>query len=110
MHAVPTWLTVGFATFLLAFGAYRIWYATRPMPHDPDAAAPRSLLGGGMSRIGKRTHLLIGIVYVIGALLLVAMSFGWSPVSRSMSPDTEEPSRDNAPVKPNSVPIDRPPG
>ena len=111
MHAIPIWLTLGVAAFVLTFGSYRIWLGVRKeAPRDPDQPPPASLLGGGMARMSKRTHLVVGIVYVLLGVSLVATSFGWNPLSRFMSPSSEEPSKDNAPVKPGVVPIDHPPG
>ena len=110
MHGVPTWLTLLFATFLLAFGAYRIWFGLQPTPTDPDAPPPPSLLGRGMARTSKRVHVAIGAIYVLFAAALIAMALGWAPLTRLIAPSTEEPTKDNAPVKPGTVPVDQPPG
>ena len=96
---VPVWLTLGVAALVLAFGAYRIWLSLRPDRPDDDKR-------GGFYRMGKRTHLLIGIVYLLLAGALVATSFGWNPFGNLFGPDTETPSKDKAPTK-SGVPIDQ---
>ncbi len=111
MHGIPIWLTLGVALFVLTFGGYRIWLGLhKDPPRDPDEPPPASLLGGGMARMSKRTHLIVGIVYVALGISLVATSFGWNPLASLMGPATEEPSKDNAPIKPGVVPVDHPPG
>lgn len=106
MH-VPIWLTLVIAALVLGFGSYRIWLATRPaVVVDDGEPPPRSLLGGGFYRMGKRTHLLVGIVYLLLGGALVATSFGWNPFSGAIGPRTETPTKGNEPVKPGTVPID----
>lgn len=98
---VPVWLTLGVAALVLLFGAYRIRLALRSEPPAADEA-PR----GGFYRMGKRTHLLIGVVYLLLAGALIATSFGWNPFGNLFGPDTETPTKDKAPTK-GGIPIDR---
>jgi hypothetical protein len=102
---IPIWLTLGIALLVIAFGSYRIWLATRPKREDGEQ--PRSLLGGGFYRMSPRAHLAIGVIYLLLGASLVATSFGWNPFGGLFGPKTEEPSKDNAPVKPGSVPTDQ---
>ena len=56
--------------------------------------------------MGRRTHLLIGIIYLLLGGALVATSFGWNPFGTWFGGDGEEP----APAKDQpsrSIPIDQ---
>ncbi len=112
---VPVWVTLGVALLVIIFGSYRIWLAMRPEPaKQPDEEAPqrpvpsRSLFAGGFYRMGKRTHLFVGIIYLLLGGALIATSFGWNPLGNAFGPDTEKPTKDNAPTK-SGVPIDQVP-
>jgi hypothetical protein len=108
---IPIWLTLGVALLVSTFGAYRIWLGLRTdPPRDPDEPPPSSIFGGGMYRMSKRAHLAVGAIYLLLGAALVATSFGWNPIGGMFGPTTEEPTKDNAPVKPGTVPIDQPPG
>jgi hypothetical protein len=101
---IPIWLTLGVAALVIAFGAYRIHIAlTRRGEADARAKAR-----GGLYAMGRRTHFLIGIVYLLLGGGLVATSFGWNPFGNFFGPATETPSKDKAPTK-SGVPIDEPP-
>ncbi len=56
--------------------------------------------------MGKRTHLFVGIIYLLLGAALIATSFGWNPLGNTFGPDTEKPAKDNAPTK-TGVPIDQ---
>jgi hypothetical protein len=71
---VPVWLTLGVAILVLVFGAYRIRLAFRSDEEDKRARAKR-----GLYAMGRRTHLLIGTVYILLGGALIATSFGWNP-------------------------------
>ncbi len=112
---VPVWVTLGVALLVIIFGSYRIWLAMKPEPaKQPDEEAPqrpvpsRSLFAGGFYRMGKRTHLFVGIIYLLLGGALIATSFGWNPLGNAFGPDTEKPTKDNAPTK-SGVPIDQVP-
>lgn len=97
---VPGWLTLGVALLVCLFGLYRIRLAFRA-PDDADARPKR-----GIYAMGKRTHALIGIVYLLLGGALIATSFGWNPFSGTFGPKTSAPSKDAAPSK-AGVPIDQ---
>jgi hypothetical protein len=101
---IPVWLTLGIAALVIVFGAYRLWLAFRATDDDEAKSKPRS----GFYRMSKRTHLLVGIVYLLLGAGLIATSFGWNPFGSSIGPSTETPSKDKAPTR-SSVPIDKPP-
>jgi hypothetical protein len=54
----------------MIFGIYRLRLAMRDASDGPKK---------GLYAMGKRTHLLIGIVYLLLSAALVATSFGWNP-------------------------------
>lgn len=96
---IPVWVTIAAALFVGLFGAYRIYLGTRK---PADADAPRR----GYYAMGKRTHLFIGALYLILAGMLVAMSFGWTPLGNAVGPATEKPAKDKAPTS-KGIPIDQ---
>jgi hypothetical protein len=100
---IPVWLTLAVALLVIIFGGYRIYLATRRTDEDP-AAQPSGRRG--FYSMGKRTHLFIGIVYLLLGAGLIATSFGWNPFGGSIGPDTEKPAKDKAPTK-GGVPIDQ---
>lgn len=99
---VPVWLTLGVAALVCIFGAYRIRIAFRSDEDDERARQRKGLWG-----MGRRTHFLIGVIYLLLGGALIATSFGWNPLGGMFGPRTETPSKDAAPSKPGSVPIDR---
>lgn len=101
---VPVWLTLGVAVLVIVFGAYRIKLALRKP--EPEEAGSAGVMGRGFYRMSPRTHLLIGIVYLLLGAGLIATSFGWNPFGNSFGPDTQAPSKDKAPTK-SGVPIDQ---
>ncbi|MDB4957028.1 MAG: hypothetical protein JWO36_4597 [Myxococcales bacterium] len=98
---VPVWLTLGVAALVLIFGIYRIRIAFRTTDEEV-----RAKQRGGLYGMGRRTHLLIGIVYLLLGGALVATSFGWNPFGGVFGPDTEVPTKDKAPTSVR-VPIDQ---
>ena len=100
---VPVWLTLGVAILVLVFGVYRIRLALRKPPAEDAPAGP---MGRGFYRMSSRTHLLIGIVYLLLGGSLIATSFGWNPMGNAFGPDTEKPAKDKAPTR-SGVPIDQ---
>ena len=95
------WLTLGVAAIVVIFGLYRIRLGFRSDEEDARAKARK-----GLYAMGRRTHFLIGIVYLLLGGGLVATSFGWNPFGGVFGPPTEEPSKDTAPTK-APVPIDQ---
>jgi hypothetical protein len=72
--SIPVWLLYAVAGLVIIFGAYRIYLATRPTSDAPDQPARR-----GLYSMSKRTHLMVGIVYLLLGGGLIATSFGWNP-------------------------------
>ena len=99
---VPVWLTLGVAVLVLIFGAYRIRIAFRSDEEDARARERK-----GLYAMGRRTHFLIGVIYLLLGGALIATSFGWNPLGGVLGPPTEPPAKDAAPSKPGSVPIDQ---
>ncbi len=98
---IPVWLTLGVAALVLIFGAYRIRIAFRSDEEDERARARK-----GLYAMGRRTHFLIGLIYLLLGGALVATSFGWSPLGGLFAPQPE------APVKPPrsvTLPLPAPP-
>jgi hypothetical protein len=102
---VPVWVTLGVALLVIVFGSFRIRLALKKP--DPDGGA--RLMGGGFYRMSPRTHLLIGIVYLLLGAGLIATSFGFNPFGNTFGPDTQTPSKDKAPTK-SGIPVDQLPG
>lgn len=100
---VPVWLTLGFAIILVVWGALRIRMGLRKPAPD---AQPGRVMGGGFARMSPRTHLLLGVVYILFGVALLATSFGWNPLGNSYGPDTEKPAKDKAPTK-SGIPVDQ---
>lgn len=99
---IPVWLTLGVAALVIIFGVYRIHLAITRTP-DQDAKAKAR---GGLYGMSKRTHVLIGIVYLLLGAGLTATAFGWNPFGSSIGPDTEKPAQDKAPTK-RGIPLDQ---
>ena len=101
---VPGWLTLGIGAVVILYGSYRIWVGTRK--RDPDAdVAKRGAIGRGIYRMSPRTHLLVGIVYLLLGAALIATTYGWNPFGNAFGPSTETPAPDKAPTK-GTIPID----
>ncbi|HSR97182.1 MAG TPA: hypothetical protein VLM79_09040 [Kofleriaceae bacterium] len=78
---VPVWLTLGVALLVCLFGAYRIRLALRS-----DAEDERARQRKGLYAMGRRTHLLVGLIYLLLGGALVATSFGWNPFAGVLGP------------------------
>jgi hypothetical protein len=99
---IPVWLTLGVALLVCIFGVYRIRLGFRSAESDARARAR-----GGLYGMGRRTHFLIGIVYLLLGAGVIGASFGWNPFAGVFGPTTQAPSKDTAPAKPRSVPADQ---
>jgi uncharacterized iron-regulated membrane protein len=98
---IPVWLTLGVALLVCLFGVYRIRMGFRSDEEDQRARARK-----GLYSMARRTHVLIGIVYLLLGAGLIATTFGWSPFAGVFGPSTTEPTKDTAPTK-TGVPIDQ---
>jgi hypothetical protein len=99
---VPVWLTLGVALLVCVFGAYRIRLAFRS-----DAEDERARERKGLYAMGRRTHFLVGLIYLLLGGALIATSFGWNPFSDVFASRSESPRNDPAPTMspaPNKAP------
>ena len=87
----------------MLWGAFRIRLGLRKP--GPDAEGGR-VMGGGFARMNPRTNVLLGVVYVLFGIALLAASFGWNPIGNAFGPDTQTPSKDKAPTK-SGIPVDQ---
>jgi hypothetical protein len=71
---VPSWLSFLIAGLVIAFGLYRVRLALTAA----DVYAERRGRGA-MYALPRRTHLVVGIVYLILGGWLVATAFGMPP-------------------------------
>ena len=78
---VPVWLTLGVAVLVCAFGLYRMRIAFRSDEEDERARARK-----GLYAMGRRTHFLIGVIYLLLGGALAATSFGWNPFGSLFAP------------------------
>ena len=99
---VPVWLTLGVAILVCIFGAYRIRIAFRSDEEDRRARERK-----GLYAMGRRTHFLVGLIYLLLGGALVATSFGWNPFGGWLGPRVPAPAPGAAPSKPGSVPVDQ---
>jgi len=91
---VPVWLTLGVALLVCVFGAYRIRLAFRSEEADQRARAQK-----GLYAMARRTHFLIGLVYLLLGGALIATSYGWNPFGSLFGSGTETPAKAIAPAK-----------
>jgi hypothetical protein len=75
MLVLPLWLTLPVAGMVIVFGAYRIKLAFRSKEEDERARKKKGLYG-----MRRRTHALVGLLYVILGTYLVLGAFGVMPI------------------------------
>ena len=80
MH-VPQWLSLLIAVAVIGFGAYRLWYAVKG-PSDEERAKARR----GMMAMPRRTHGMVGVIYLLVGAALLATSFGFNPFAKEAAP------------------------
>jgi hypothetical protein len=97
---VPPWLTIGVALLVISFGLYRIRLALKRAAPDPEK---KPLLGGGFYKMNGRTHLLVGLVYLLLGGALIATSFGWNPLGSSAAPSDQPAPKGSVIVAPGSA-------
>jgi hypothetical protein len=71
MVSLPPWIFLVVGLLVTVFGAYRIRLAFRNA--DDDERARRQ---GGLYGMGKRTHFLVGLVYILMGVGLVLGALG----------------------------------
>jgi hypothetical protein len=69
-------MTITIAALVIIFGLHRISMVFRSEEEERRARARKGLYG-----MGRRTHLLVGIIYVLLGSGLIANAFGWSPLA-----------------------------
>jgi hypothetical protein len=102
---IPVWLTLGFAAVIAVYGIYRMTLAFRTAQTDTQPPPPTGRLG--FRAMGRRTHFLMGLIYLLLAGSLIATTFGWNPLGSMIGPQTAPPAKAAAPSKPGSIPIDQ---
>lgn len=78
---LPVWLVIGVAALVCVFGAYRIRLAFRSDEQDARARSRK-----GLYSMARRTHFLIGIIYLLLGGGLIATVFGWNPFGTLFAP------------------------
>ena len=68
---IPPWLFAVIGVVVIVFGIWRIKLSRRSL--EEDQAAQRR---GGLYGVNRRTHLLIGCLYILLGLYLLIESFG----------------------------------
>ena len=68
---LPPWVVLVVAGLVLVFGVYRIRMAFRS-----DEADQRARAAGGLYGMGRRSHLLFGILYILMAAYLILGACG----------------------------------
>ena len=74
---LPAWLTLTCAAMVILWGAYRIKLGLRSAAAEEKALEKKGLFG-----LPRRTHLLVGIIYLLLGAGLIAVTFGWNPLGR----------------------------
>jgi uncharacterized iron-regulated membrane protein len=72
---IPVWLTLGVAILVVVFGAHRIRLSFRSEEEEARARQRK-----GLYAMSRRTHRLIGIIYLLLGAALIAATLGWNPV------------------------------
>ena len=98
---IPVWLTLAIAILVIAFGVHRLRLSFRS--EDEEARARQRK---GLYSMGRRTHRLIGIVYLLLGGALVATTFGWNPFGDLFGTGTVAPKEADKPTSTN-IPIDQ---
>jgi hypothetical protein len=97
---IPQWLVLGLGALVFLWGAYRIRIGFRSDAEDERAKSRK-----GLYAMARRTHALIGLVYLLLGGALIATGFGWNPLGGLFGPEVDTPAKDKAPTS-TGVPID----
>lgn len=71
---LPRWVVFLVAAWVILFGGYRIFIAFRSKEKDE-----RERRRGGMWGMPRRTHFLVGTIYLILGTFLILSAVGWRP-------------------------------
>lgn len=78
---LPLWLTFTCAAMVILWGAYRIRLGLRSQEAEQRAREKK-----GLFAMPRRTHLLVGVIYLILGGGLIAIALGWNPLASSSAP------------------------
>jgi len=98
---IPVWLTLAVAILVILFGAHRIRLSFRSEEDETRARQRKGLYG-----MGRRSHRVIGVIYLLLGAALIGATFGWNPFGDLFGPATEVPAKDQAPTS-TTIPIDQ---
>jgi hypothetical protein len=90
---IPIWITLGVASLVIIFGLYRIRMFFRSADEEQRARGRK-----GMFALAGRTHLLIGVVYLMLGGSLIATTFGWNPLAGTFGTSEPAPASKGAPA------------
>jgi hypothetical protein len=88
------WLPLAVASLVIIFGLYRIRLFFRNSEEEKRAREKKGMFG-----FPGRTHLLIGVIYLILGGALVATTFGWNPLAGAFGTEAPD-SSSETPVVP----------
>jgi hypothetical protein len=91
---LPAWLTLTCAAMVILWGSYRLKLGLRSAAAEEKAREKKGLFG-----MPRRTHLLIGVIYLLLGAGLIAVTFGWNPVAWDGKPKAQ-PGGDSIEVEP----------
>ena len=97
---IPVWLTIAVAVLVVVFGIHRIRLSMRS--DELEAVAQKRK---GLYAMSRRTHRLVGVVYLLLGAALVATALGWNPFGSWIGPDTETPKKGAEPTT-TPLPVD----
>jgi hypothetical protein len=100
---IPVWLLYGFAALVIIFGVHRIRIGFRSDDEDQRAKARK-----GLYAMARRTHVLIGVIYLLLGGALAATAMGWNPMGDLFGPAITPSAKDTAPTH-VGIPVDRVP-
>jgi hypothetical protein len=90
---IPVWLLYGVAALVIIFGVHRIRIGFRSDAEDKRARSRK-----GLYAMARRTHILIGVVYVLLGSALLATALGWNPMGDVFGPQIDAPAKDATPT------------
>src|SRR4051812_47900514 len=99
MH-VPLWLSLLIAGAVIGFGIYRLWLAFAG-PSDEVRATERR----GLMAMPRRSHGLVGFLYILVGAALLATSFGFNPFKRQSAAPPAAPAPASGTAHPTALPV-----
>ena len=100
---IPVWLLYGVAVLIMIFGVHRVRIGFRSDAEDKRARSRK-----GLYAMPRRTHVLIGFVYLLLGAALFATALGWNPFGDMFGPAVDAPApKSSATPTGSGVPIDQ---